>query len=71
MTKMLAELIPIKHFKENDDLDFRKCRACGKEYEIYHILGVCFDCHIDYRIKHSKVFQKAIKYAQKAYSKQV
>lgn len=57
---MLPELIPVEKFKEWDKKDFGKCSTCDKEYQIYHINGVCFDCDIEKRKKEDKEFRDTI-----------
>ena len=37
--KHLSEFIPMDKFKEDDPLDFGKCKKCGKEYYIYHVVS--------------------------------
>jgi len=61
MTKMLAELIPFEEIMKNDEsLDFGKCKTCGKNYQIYHLNGVCIDCDIENRMKADKEFRQTI-----------
>lgn len=64
--KHISEFIPIEKFKEVDSLDFKHCKVCGIQYEIYHVDGVCFDCDIARRMKAEPEFRKAIKAARKA-----
>jgi hypothetical protein len=57
----LAEFIPAKELiGSSRKLDFKKCKKCGKPYQIYRIEGVCFDCHIEERLSKETDFKKAL-----------
>lgn len=55
-----VDYIPIEKFKEVDPQDFGKCKVCGREYTIYHVDGVCFDCHIKKRLEEDEEFRMVI-----------
>ena len=66
--KALPELIPIKEvmeFRFDDPLNFGKCKVCGRDYSVYHIRGVCFDCDFDKRMTYSHTLKGRVSHEEK------